>query len=258
MAFDQHPLAFNHEALISIFTYQRSFKMNKISCAILEDDSSSLIMVEFLARKTGLLNIKATFTSSQEATSWFSQNEVDLLFLDVEMPGMSGIEMLRSLPNKPDVIIISGKTNYAVEAFDLSVVDYLIKPVEDYSRFLHAVNRVMARRKKKVIHGVAEENLFVKVDSLLLKLNTDSILWVEAFGDYIKIVTPEKTHIIYATLKKIEDKLDRKKFVKIHRSYIINVSKITNIDPNNLEINKTVIPISGTYKEDLLKRISVL
>jgi DNA-binding LytR/AlgR family response regulator len=232
--------------------------MSKISCIIVEDDSASLTMVEFLANKTGLLDIKATFTSSQAAISWFAENEVDLLFLDVEMPKMSGIEMLRALPNKPDVIIISGKSHYAVEAFDLSVVDYLIKPVTDYSRFLEAVNRVIARRKKKVIHGVADENLFVKVDSLLLKLNTNSILWVEGFGDYIKIVTLEKTHTIYATLKKIEDKLDRKKFVRIHRSYIVNVSKITNIDPNNLEINKTIIPISGTYKEELLKRISVL
>jgi len=232
--------------------------MSKISCVIVEDDSVSLTMVEFLANKTGLLDIKATFTSSQEAISWFAENEVDLLFLDVEMPKMSGIEMLRALHNKPDVIIISGKTNYAVEAFDLSVVDYLVKPIEDYSRFLQAVTRVMTRRKKKVIHGVAEENLFVKVDSLLLKLNIDSILWVEAFGDYIKIITLEKTHIIYATLKKIEDKLDPKKFVRVHRSYIVNISKITNIDPNNLEINKTIIPISGTYKEELLKRIKVL
>jgi DNA-binding LytR/AlgR family response regulator len=232
--------------------------MDKISCVIVEDDSASLTMVEFLANKTGLLDVKATFTNPQEAISWFTENEVELLFLDIEMPEMTGIEMLRSLPNKPDVIIISGNSSYGVEAFDLSVADYLVKPIKDYARFLKAVNRVIVRRKKKVAHAVAEENLFVKVDSLLLKLNTDNILWVEAFGDYIKIVTLEKTHTTYASLKKIEDKLDRKKFVRIHRSYIVNISKITNIDPNNLEINKKIIPISGTYKEELLKRIKVL
>src|SRR4051812_14375784 len=101
--------------------------MNKISCIIVEDDSVSLTMVKFLANKTGLLDIKATFTSPQEAVSWLTENEVELLFLDIEMPEMSGIEMLRSLQTKPDVIIISGKSNYAVEAFELSVVDYLIK-----------------------------------------------------------------------------------------------------------------------------------
>jgi len=233
--------------------------MKKISCAIVEDDSISLTVVESLARKTGLLDIQGTFSSPQEAISWFTENEVDLLFLDVEMPGMTGIEMLRSLPNKPDVIIISGKSNYAVEAFDLSVVDYLIKPIKDYPRFLEAVNKVISKRKKNATPVTAtDENLFVKVDSLLLKLNIDGILWVEAFGDYIKIVTTEKTHTVYATLKKIEDKLDRKKFVRVHRSYIVNVSKITNIDPNNLELDKKIIPISGTYKEELLNRISVL
>ena len=103
-----------------------------------------------------------------------------------------------------------------------------------------------------------DEHLFVKVDSLLLQLDLGAVLWVEAFGDYIKIHTVDKTHTIYSTLKKLGDKLDKKKFVRVHRSYIVNISKITNIDPHNLEINKKIIPISETYKDELLNKISVL
>jgi len=232
--------------------------MNEISCVIVEDDLISLSVVEALAKKTGLLDIKATFNSSQKAVSWLAENDIELLFLDIEMPGLNGIDMLRSLPHRPDVIIISGKRDYAVEAFDLSVVDYLVKPVKDYQRFLKAVNKVIAKRKKNLRNEKIDKNLFVKVDSLLLKLNVDEILWIEAFGDYIKIITQEKTHTVYATLKKIEEKLNRSKFVRVHRSYIVNVSKITNMDSNNLVINKKIIPISGTYKDDLLNKISVL
>ena len=232
--------------------------MNKISCAIVEDDLISLSIVESLAKKTGLLDIKVTFNSSENAVSWLAENNVELLFLDIEMPGLSGIDMLRSLPHRPDVIIISGNPNYAVDAFDLSVVDYLVKPVKDYQRFLEAVNKVIAKRKKELGNEKIDRNLFVKVDSLLHKLNVDEILWVEAFGDYIKINTQEKIHTIYATLKKIEGKLDRSKFVRVHRSYIVNVSKITNVDSSNLVINKKIIPISEKYKDDLLNKINVL
>lgn len=231
--------------------------MKKITCAVVEDDAISLAMVQAMAERTGLLDIKASFKAPDLAIPWLAENEVELLFLDVEMPGMSGIELLTSLANKPDAIIISGNPNYAVDAFDLAVVDYLVKPLKDFPRFLEAVNKVIAKRRRNPDFAT-EKSLFVKVDSQLLKLNVESILWIEAFGDYIKIVTADKTHTVYATLKKIQEKLEKSRFVRVHRSYIVNISKITNIDPTNLEINKTVIPISGTHKEELLNRISIL
>ena len=222
--------------------------MNKISCVLIDDDPMSQAVVEHLASKSGLLEIRAKFNSADQAIVWLMENDVDLLFLDVEMPGMSGLEMLRSLSYKPDVIIVSAKAEYAAEAFDLSVIDYLVKPVKDYSRFLAAINKVIARRKLSAVLPSTDDSLFVKVDSVLLKLDLNTILWVEAFGDYIKFHTVDKIHTIYSTLKKMEETLDQKKFVRVHRSFIVNVSKITNIDPSNLEINKRIIPISGTYK----------
>jgi len=234
----------------------------RLNCAIVEDDAISLAMVRNLAEKTGFLDIKGTFTSPDKAMPWLTANEVDLLFLDIEMPGMTGIELLRALPYRPQVIIISGNPQYAVESYDLAVTDYLLKPLKDYSRFLMAVNKALASHTKIAAAtptaANAEANLFVRIDSLLHRLNIDDILWIEAFGDYIKVHTPEKTHTIYATLKKIEEKIASNKFVRVHRSYIVNVTKITNIDPNNLEINKKIIPISATYKEALLNRISIL
>jgi DNA-binding LytR/AlgR family response regulator len=232
--------------------------MNKVSCALVEDDILSLTVVERLVERTGLMEIKGKFDSPNKALHWLMNNEVDLLFLDVEMPGLTGLEIIRSLSYKPDVIIISARSNYAAEAYDLSVIDYLVKPVKDYPRFLSAINKVIAKKRMRAAQPSDDEHLFVKVDSLLLQVNLDAVLWVEAFGDYIKIHTDDKTHTIYSTLKKLGDKLDKKKFARVHRSYIVNISRITNIDPRNLEINKKIIPISETYKEELLNKISVL
>ncbi|NBP69411.1 MAG: DNA-binding response regulator [Cytophagia bacterium] len=233
--------------------------MEKLLCAIIDDDDISLSIIEALALKTDLLEVKATFNDPMKAIAWLSKNEVDLLILDIEMPTISGLEMFRSLPVKPAVIIVSGKAQYAVEAFDLAITDYLLKPVNDYARFLTAVNKVLARRGPGTTsEKKSDSELFVKSDSLLLKLNLEDVLWVEASGDYVKIQTSDKTHVIYATLKKVEEKLDPVKFVRVHRSYIVNLSKISNIDINNLEINKRIIPISGTYRDDLLSKISIL
>ncbi len=233
--------------------------MTKLTCAIVEDDPVSSVIIRGLADKTGVLNALNMFSSPSEAIPWLMANEVDLLFLDVEMPGMTGLDMVRTLGYKPAIIVVSAKPNYAVEAFDLSVADYLVKPVKDYSRFLAAVNKVIANRKLADGKDKAtDETLFVKVDSLLMKLDIETILWIEAFGDYIKIQTTEKNYTVYATLKKLEEKLDPQKFVRVHRSFIVNFTKATSIDPASIEINKKIIPVSGTYKNGLLEKINVL
>lgn len=233
--------------------------MNKLTCAIVEDDPISLAVIEALALKTELLDVLATFNTPTAAILWLANNNVDLLLMDIEVPGMTGLEMFRSLTVKPEVIIISSKASYAVEAFDLAITDYLLKPVKDYSRFLAAINKALVKRKITTVQlKNSDDDLFVKVDSLLLKLDLETVIWIEAFGDYIKIHTTEKSYIVYATLKKVEEKLDSSKFVRVHRSYIVNISLITNIDANNLEINKKIIPISGTYREELLSKITIL
>ncbi len=227
-----------------------------ISCAIIEDDSISRTMIEGLAEKTNLLTVEGSFASAQEAMPWLNKHQVDLLFLDIEMPGISGIDLLRVLAHKPEVIIVSSKPDYAIDAFEFSVADYLLKPVKDYSRFLHAVNKVAARLSKT--NTDTDNHLFVKVDSLLQKLSVEDVLWIEAFGDYVKIQTIEKIHTVYSTLKKLEERLPTDKFLRVHRSFIVNLEKISNIDSTNLEIDKKIIPISENYKEQLLNKIKIL
>jgi DNA-binding LytR/AlgR family response regulator len=230
----------------------------KITCAIVEDDSMSLTMVEGFAEQTEMLEILGKFSSPGDAIPWLLKNKVDLLFLDVEMPGMTGLEMLRVLTHKPEVIVISSNPNYAIEAFDLTVTDYLLKPLKNYPRFMTAIGKVIAKVGERSVKKNTNENIFIKIDSLLLNLEVESILLIEAFGDYIKIQTAGKVYVVYSSIKKVEEKLDSEKFVRIHRSFIVNISKITNVASSNLEINKRIIPISETYKEILLQRLSVL
>lgn len=231
-----------------------------LTCAIIEDESISRTMIENLAQKTTFLSVEKSFSSSKEALQWLTLNKVDLLFLDIEMPDITGIELLRALTHKPAVIIVSSKSEYAIDAFEFSVVDYLLKPVKDYGRFLQAVNKVINHLGKDLsAPEMANENhLYVRIDSILHKLNTDDILWVEAFGDYVKIQTKDKLHTAYATLKKMEERLPPGKFVRVHRSFIINLEKINNIDTSNLVIDKKIIPISENFKSQLLSRIKVL
>jgi DNA-binding LytR/AlgR family response regulator len=229
--------------------------MSKLSCAIIEDDSVSLSVMEGLAQKTGYFDPIVTFTSSSKAAHWLSENSVDLLLLDIEMPELSGLDLLRALHVRPEVIIISSNPKYALDGFELDVTDFLLKPVTDYARFLAAVHRVKAKPKPMKLPS---EGLFIKIDSLLTKLNADDISWIEAAGDYVKIQIGDKSQVVYSTLKKFEEKLPPQKFLRVHRSFIINLSKITNIDSTNLEINKKIIPISGSYREELLNRISIL
>jgi DNA-binding LytR/AlgR family response regulator len=235
-----------------------SLPMSKYSCVIVEDDVISLKVIETMAQKTGVLDIANSFTSPIEAANWLAANHVDIMFLDMEMPDLNGIELLKSLPQKPAVIVISGNPTFAIDAFESSVADYLLKPIKDYSRFLQAVNKVVASLENKAKSAPAPDSIYVKVDSLLQKVCVADILWVEASGDYIKIQTPDKVHVVYSTLKNIEEKLPPELFIRIHRSYIVNVSKIANIDATNLEINKKIFPISASYREELLNRIKVL
>lgn len=231
--------------------------MSTPTCAIVEDELVSLSMIEGLIERSNLLKISGSFSSSVDAIKWLSVNKVDLLFLDVEMPGVSGLDLVKVLPFKPQVIIVTGNPAYAVEAFDIAVTDFLLKPLTDYNRFLSAVTRALAARVQ-VDPKKEKDYLFIKTDSLLQRIAHKDILWIEASGDYIKINTSEKQYVVHSTLKKIEEKLPQKSFQRVHRSFIINLEKVTNIDVTNLEINRKIIPISGTYKDELITKINVL
>jgi DNA-binding LytR/AlgR family response regulator len=232
----------------------------KISCVIVEDDPVAQKVLEVLVQKTAYLDLKKSFDDPVEASTYLQHEKADLIFLDIEMPGISGLQLIGLLDYKPSVIVVSGKEEYALKAFEHSVCDYLLKPLDDYSRFLKAVMKARESLETRSVRAKAARvgPLFVKVDSLLHSIDLNSILWIEAYGDYVKINTDQKMLMVLSTLKAIESKLPESRFVRVHRSYIVNVKRIDNIDPNNLQIRDKIIPISANHRDGLLNKINLL
>ena len=226
-----------------------------IRCIIVEDDALSREVIEGLVERAGFLQLQQSFSDPVKAVHWLSSNTTDLIILDMEMPGMTGLEMLQTLTQKPQVIVISSKAHYAVDAIDYSIAPYLLKPVQEYAKFLKAVMKVKERMEATALPA---DHIFIKADSMLTNVSLSDITWVESFGDYVKVNTEKKVYTIYSTLKAVEDKLPSTHFIRVHRQFIVNLSKIQNIEQTNLQIDKKIIPIGTSFREQLMKRISTL
>ncbi len=234
---------------------------SKLSCLIVDDDEISLRMVKELITKTEDLELKGACSSSLEAAKFLREIPIDILFLDVEMPTMSGFDLIQVLERKPQIILISGSENYASGAFDLNATDFLIKGRFNYARFLQSVNKAKNNIEKENIdksNNSEVKNFFIKVDSMLVNFDLKEILWVEANGDYVLINTASKEHKLLTKLKNIEEKLPSNDFVRVHRSFIVRIDKIRNIDNANLLIGNHIIPISNSYRSSLLERINTI
>ena len=238
---------------------QRAISNKPYSCLAVDDDDVSLEVIKSLINKTESLHPVGYFTNPLQAADAVLQETPDILFLDIEMPEMSGLELIKTLVTQPEIIIVSSKKDYAIEAFEYRVTDYLLKPIESYPRFLQAVNYAInaIEDKNKKLLGETR-NIFVKVDRMLTSIDLNDILILEAFGDYVKIHTAEKTLVVYAKLKSVEAALPPQDFVRIHRSFVVRLDKIENIDQTNLQVNKKIIPISHSHKHDLLQRIKLI
>ncbi len=228
-----------------------------MNCIIVDDELMSRMAVEHCVEQTNTLNLVASCSSAMEAIKILEKEEIELIFLDVEMPGMSGLDMLKNIKSIPQVILITSKKEYAVEAFEYDVVDYIVKPV-DYGRFLKAINKVKERVKAQSLESVDSESMFVKTDKRLFKINTEDILWVEALGDYVNINTVERKYIVHSTMKSIEAKLPSKHFARAHRSYIVNVDRIKVIEDTILAIEEKVIPIGQSYRKNLMEKLNIV
>jgi DNA-binding LytR/AlgR family response regulator len=216
--------------------------------------------VKQLVAQVQMLELVAECSDAMEAYNYLNNGQVDLLFLDIEMPGMTGIELTKKLGNKKSLIIFTtAKTDYAVEAFELNVVDYIVKPVS-MARFLQAVEKAKEAfdSNKQEVKIEGKEFVFVKDNGILKKLNVEDILYLEAMGDYVKVHTAQKFHVLHSTLKSIEEKLPANKFLRIHRSYIVSLQKIDFIQDGMITIGKATIPVAETYKSVLNKRLNLL
>ncbi len=239
--------------------YKVSGKMN---CVIIDDDKMSRRIIEEYVKKTDFLNLTYSFSDAVEAINNIrTEEEVDLVFLDIEMPEMSGIEFLNTLKTPCQIIIISSKEKYALEAFEYNVTDYLLKPIV-YSRFFKAVEKAYSLYEKNKEVKEGKDEVFIKKNAKLIRIRFNEISFIEARENYIYIMTMFDTYTLHYTLKAIESKLPSNKFVRIHRSFIVNRNKIKTIEENGLGIETgndvKIIPIGKSFRDKLLKEIKLM
>ena len=231
-----------------------------MKCIIVDDNKIARMALKQLVSQVQTLELVAECTDAMEALQAFNSKQVDLLLLDIEMPDMSGLDLIKKLGNKrPLIIFTTAKKDYAVEAFELNVVDYLVKPIS-LPRFTQAIEKAQETVESNREEVKVEEQgfVFVKDNGVLKRISIDDILFLEAMGDYVKVHTGQKFHVVHATLKSIEEKLPLSKFVRVHRSYIVAINKIDYIQEGTISIGKTTIPVADTHKTNLNKRLNLL
>ena len=229
-----------------------------INCIIIDDDPVSVNLITHFINNTEGLTLLHAVNNPIEGVNYIRKNieSIDLIFLDVEMPEMSGIELLDSFNELPPVILITSKEKYAVKAFEHKVLHYLVKPV-DYVKFLNGVHRVFKLFESD--KSLKQDYLFIKGNNLLSKVFHKDILYCEALGDYVKVHTKEKVHVVYSTMKNIEEKLTaNREFIRIHRSYLINLNFLENFDSETAIVNTQVLPIGNKYKAGLKLKLNII
>lgn len=228
----------------------------KLNCVVVDDSTLHRVTVAKLANEHPDLNLIADFSNASETRNCILNKEIDLLFLDIEMPVQSGFDLLDGLKARPQIIVVSAKSDYALRAFDYAAVDYLQKPVTK-DRFAKAVQKAIDLHSMKNDAPEDEgEFIFIKSNLKNLKLYINRIRWVEAFGDYIKIITENGTHLVLSTMKSFHGQLPSENFLRVHKSYIVNVDKVERFNSRFAEIGTTKIPLSRTKKEQLANAVN--
>lgn len=228
----------------------------KMTAVIVEDLAVAAEVLQKYCIKSGRVTVLNTFNSISEALPFLCDQVVDVIFLDVEMPGGTGFDLLDNLPYSPQVILTTSKTEYAYNAFEYNVTDFLKKPFT-YQRFLDALGKLKEQSEKKE----NEEDLshiYIKSDGKLIRLENDDILYIESMGDYVKFITNEKKIITHNTIKNLTAKINPSVFCKVHRSYIINMNKISDVRENMLYIKGQMIPISKANRSMVMSRLKII
>ena len=229
-----------------------------MKCLIVDDDDLSRGILEDLIDDTDSLDLVASCADPIKAFNILKDSSIDLLFLDIEMPKMDGISMLKSLNPLPQVILVTSYDKYAVESYEYDVTDFVKKPISA-ARFLKAIEKASKRFTKESSHFTAKgETVFIKSDSKLVQINTNQIFWIEALGNYMRVITEEGKYTILSTMKDVASKLPSDDFVRVHRSFIVRLDKIESIEDNYIVINDNQINIGKAYKEGLNKKLNLL
>ncbi len=230
-----------------------------LRCIAVDDEPLALELLEDNISKVPYLHLVAKCSNAMEAIKVLQQEEIELIFLDIQMPGLTGLQFIQSLSARPMIILITAYEKFALEGFNLDVVDYLVKPVS-FERFVKACNKAwelyqLKVKPKEAITGKSPDYIFVNVDYSLLKIVIDDIMWIEGLKDYIKIYLKSSSRqvITRMTMKSIEELLPADRFIRIHKSYIAAIAYITSVRKTTLMIGAEELPVSETYQEVLMK-----
>jgi len=235
-----------------------------MKCIIVDDEKLAREVLSLSVLKSSQLVLKEIFDNAIDAIKYLNEgNEVDLIFLDIHMPNFSGFDFIKTIKNPPQIILVTNDKNFAIEAFNYDcVTDYLAKPIHQ-ERFERAVERFMINCKKHEakapsVNTSETKDIYINIDKRLVKIEISSIKFIHANGDYIVINTETQNYIVHTTLKKMEMKLPKNYFVKTHRSYVININKIIDIQDNSVLVGKQLIPISKSNKTMLFESLNLL
>lgn len=233
----------------------------KKKCLIIDDDQSARLIIKKLCDEFEQLEVIEEFSNAIDAIKFLNlENNIDIIFLDIHMPSFSGFDFIQTLKNPPQIVLTTSDKNFALDAFEYDcVVDYLVKPItkERFEKALKKIDKVKTNPVTDTFE-LPSNDLYVNIDRRLIKINIPDIYIIEAKGDYVKIKTETQNHIVHSTMKKLEEKLPKTIFLKVHRSYIINTKKIIDIEDNSILIKQDVIPVSRANRGELMKRLNLL
>jgi len=236
----------------------------RLTCIIVDDNEINRLTLEHLVDLTPELELVASLPGALETLTFFRDGgRCDLILLDIEMPTLTGLELAKLLPKpSPALVLVTTHRDFAVAAFELQAVDYLVKPVE-FARFNQAVTKVLAQRPPAVPRPAPKavepaSDLFVKVGTKTIKINFDDVLYIEALSTYSVLVTTTQKHIVYLTLKALSERLPFAHFVRVHRSYIVNVRRIEAIEDNMLKLGAYEVPVGKSYQEEFTRHLRSL
>jgi DNA-binding LytR/AlgR family response regulator len=239
--------------------------MKKINCIIADDEPLAREIIERHLLKIEQLQLVATCSNGIEVFNVLKTKAVDLVFLDIQMPHLSGIELLRTLKNPPAVIITTAYREFAIEGYELNVIDYLLKPIS-FERFLKAVDRYQSLKSPTVINkayvdaGEQGDNkafIYIKCDKKMVRVMLKDLLYIEGLKDYVKVHTSAATLITYQTLTYFEEKLSADMYLRVHRSFIVSMDKVSAYSATQIEIGTFWLPIGGSYAKDVLKKLNL-
>ena len=230
-----------------------------IKCIIIEDERLAQDVIKSHLHKSGRFELAGVYRNAPEAREAIEREEIDLLFLDIQLPGMTGLNFLRSLPNQPLVVFTTSYPEYALESYEFNVIDYLLKPIS-YERFSKTIDKIIDGKIFKTVGGELKpntrEHLFIRSNNKFHRISYSEIIYIEGMKDYLKIHTPEHVIITHQTMVEMENILPAAEFIRIHKSYIVSIARIRAVFGKSVDMGKALLPIGLHYKEGIMRFIS--